>query len=449
MSWYPDAKGLPPDLRRVVDLIHHLRGRLEKLESARFVTESEASARFGTESVAAALEAGGSSPLNVTGLPGKLAEPQHAAVPTVSSLPILEDPLSQDGALVNYNDILYRFQADVEPGEWLPQGAVAVLIKDTHANRIDPNKYPATKYPLNSVFYESDRRVYYHVVLVNGVKTWVLLPDLGVMRDVLANKPTDLGANDVGFLFHATDYNHIWRWYGSGWQYAPGDRVSGEIAWFTENPGVGWALCDGSNVTRTKSDATTASVTLPNLTTGVYPKGGSTYTGNVNAAVAPTLSGSTGAGTPHSHTFSVTSSAVSAGTPSGTVSQPTFTGNPLPAHQHAVPIAMVAGGGLYFHLAGSPAPYGTDPNSVSAAYELLGTAVSTTKNPALSKAESAGTPSGTVSQPTFTGDTLPTHDHVVSGSTSSESSHTHPVGTLQASSTGEPKNIVLLPYYRL
>lgn len=126
-------------------------------------------------------------------------------------------------------------------------------------------------------------------------------------------------------------------------------------------------------------------------------------------------------------TKSATSSAVSAGTPSGTNSAPTFTGTPttptftgsaLGTHQHSV----------------TPNTRGTV--CVATCNCTTSTAANTAANSSL---VSAGTPAGTISQitpagtnsaPTFTGDALGTHSHTVSGGVAEEISNGTDLSTL-------------------
>lgn len=108
---------------------------------------------------------------------------------------------------------------------------------------------------------------------------------------------------------------------------------------------------------------------LPNLTMGgktVVPSG---------TVSQPSFTG----------TSSQSTSSDSAGTPSGTVSQPTFTGSALSSHTHA----------------------------------FTGNAVN-------SSLVSAGTPAGTNSTPTFTGSALATHTHTFTGSALANHSHELP-----------------------
>ncbi len=130
---------------------------------------------------------------------------------------------------------------------------------------------------------------------------------------------------------------------------------------------------------------------------------------------------------------------VSAGTPAGTNSAPTFTGsalgththtftgNALGTHQHELPIQNVSGTVERFTAA---ATFGTG-TSRAAVSQVTTTANTTSAAVALSQAISAGTPAGTnaaitagtpagtVSAPTFTGSALGTHTHAFTGSASS------------------------------
>jgi hypothetical protein len=133
----------------------------------------------------------------------------------------------------------------------------------------------------------------------------------GVMRNTLANKPADLGTHDEGFLFFAenpgtpaSDYRRLFRWTGSAWTYADGQKEAKEIIWYPGSVPSGYALCDGSSVTVTLANATTASFTTPNLV-GRYAKGASSYTGANVAAVAPGLTGETADESSHTHSVTI------------------------------------------------------------------------------------------------------------------------------------------------
>lgn len=259
-----------------------------------------------------------------------------------------------------------------------------VVLADIYANRP-----AAASLGAGTLFYATDRTVtYLNVVNTSNVQVWIYKD--GIMFGTLSpnQKPT-LTTNDTNFLFYSSDFQHLYRWTGSAWVYA--DDGSGYIRNDTISPprsGV-WQLCDGTaGVSESKADGTIGLVafsglaagTMPNLTaTPSYARWNSAVTGTVNAAVAPTISGNTGA--------------TSGGTPAGTISTPTFTGDAAPT--------SVANTAL-----------GTD-NAVAFPY----------------------TPTGNISTPTFSGSALSTHVH--SGA------------SLVVSATTGMRNMDVFPFYRL
>lgn len=65
----------------------------------------------------------------------------------------------------------------------------------------------------------------------------------------LASMPTTLGPEDVGVLVSVPVFNHVVRWNGAGWDFAPGDPGNGFVATFLFGPTqAGWVPCDGSTV---------------------------------------------------------------------------------------------------------------------------------------------------------------------------------------------------------
>lgn len=78
----------------------------------------------------------------------------------------------------------------------------------THPARINSS---ALLVPNGSIFYESDRKVFYYAL--NGA--WIYLA--GTMFAAAASRPADLGANDAGFQFWATDTTTFSLWTGSAW----------------------------------------------------------------------------------------------------------------------------------------------------------------------------------------------------------------------------------------
>ncbi len=82
------------------------------------------------------------------------------------------------------------------------------LLSDLHANKA---KYPAGSYAAETAFFETDRVVLYRS---SGVD-WVYAA--GTYIDVAANRPADLGANDVNFQFLASDTLEQSYWDGAAW----------------------------------------------------------------------------------------------------------------------------------------------------------------------------------------------------------------------------------------
>ncbi len=217
-----------------------------------------------TAHVSQALSAGGSSPLNVTGLPGVLPQPQPTATPVVTALPT-SGPLVYIGSQVLFNGLPYTYTANPTaggPAFWKLQVATAAPIYDTHANRTN---YPAANYPLGTTYFEIDRtNVTYVVQNVSGVNTWLFYN--GIMVDVLANLPT-LGVNDANFQFQASDFAHVWTWDGAAWHFAPGNSSGYYTFTNTGSPPVGgvWGKADGSTYTQSIDNATTISVVSANI----------------------------------------------------------------------------------------------------------------------------------------------------------------------------------------
>jgi hypothetical protein len=87
-----------------------------------------------------------------------------------------------------------------------------MVIEDLHANRL--TLHPAANEDLGTFYLETDRKALYVVQVVKAANTWVLL--LGSMIGLLAARPADLGANDAGFFYSATDALD-YRWNGTSW----------------------------------------------------------------------------------------------------------------------------------------------------------------------------------------------------------------------------------------
>ena len=309
--------------------------------------------------------------------------------------------------------------------------AGGITVEDTHANRLDTARYPLAKVDPTTTLYETDRQVYYRVQSVNGTAAWVY--QRGTMTDVFANKPTDLGPNDAGFLWTVSDYCHTLQWTGTGWQAAPGIVWDGgKIEGFLVDPDAlsGWHLCDGSVVNYLKQDGSTVAITLPDMVSAPgkasYLKFGATASAGLNPATAAilTLDPYVPTGTVSQPNFegdSVTTNSVSAGTPAGTNSTPVFSGT-----------------------SGTTA---SEP-SLSYANITISGAVQVTEHPHTH----TFTPAGTVSAPTFSGTALAGHSHTVTvtGTISTPTFLGDPAnlsGTVSA--TAEPQNVAVRPFFRL
>lgn len=177
----------------------------------------------------------------------------------------------------------------------LPAVGQAVVIEDTHANRLV--LYPASSYPVGSAFYETDRMAVYVVVSSSGANVWQYIA--GTYVAVFANRPTDLGVNDRGFQLFVTVQSHLMYWTGTAWIFL--DAGGGFFQDFVATPpsSIGWQLCDGTAtdyLVISGADLALTSFTTPNLTTapsGVYRKSIAAYTGTINAATAGAMSGVT------------------------------------------------------------------------------------------------------------------------------------------------------------
>jgi len=203
-----------------------------------------------------------------------------------------DGPTGDNGALADAQRLLAA-QLDTKPFDprdletliWTMDSSgqrpeVPRIIIDLHANRVN---YAAGAYPAGTLYYETDRTVYYIVLELGGLRQWWYFT--GQMRDLLANIPTDLGTTDINFLFYGISEQHTWRWTSLLWTFAPGDQGSGQIVASTGTPNGGlWALCDGSAATLALGNATTTAITTPDLTGDIFLMGGS-YSGTRRPAV--------------------------------------------------------------------------------------------------------------------------------------------------------------------
>lgn len=158
--------------------------------------------------------------------------------------------------------------------------SVPQLVTGTHTQRLDD--FDARKLPPGSIFYETDRTLYY--LNIGGVWTYLA----GVCQVTQSNLPTDLAtqsAADDGVLVWVTDYAHLLTWNhnlllsgaASGWTWGPGEEGSGFTSDFTDSPfagpddATGWIPAQGQQQVLTlKSDGTLHFATLRNLAAGFW-----------------------------------------------------------------------------------------------------------------------------------------------------------------------------------
>lgn len=128
-------------------------------------------------------------------------------LPSLSDLarqlaPLIRDQLQAPGAFpLNLQSLLPS------------AGGTAVDIEGLHASRIiAPYTPPIT---LGATFFETDRTVTYVTVLSSGSLVWRYKS--GSYVSGFADRPADLGTNDSGFLFYATDQDTIYIWTGAAY----------------------------------------------------------------------------------------------------------------------------------------------------------------------------------------------------------------------------------------
>lgn len=158
-------------------------------------------------------------------------------------------------------------------------------------------------------------------------------------RGAIGSITGGLGAQDVGYRYHATDFDRVYEWRGAAWADAPGQPTRYMMAMFTDggSPGAEWALCDGSTVTISGPTGGTTTFTTPDLrnrfvqfvsgATGATGGAATTHTHPVNPP-STTSGNDSGAGTDvaagagttvatHTHTHDTDIASFTSGTPSG------------------------------------------------------------------------------------------------------------------------------------
>ncbi len=149
---------------------------------------------------------------------------------------------------------------------------------DVYANI--PN--PATVTAATGVYFSASDRGYQVWRYDRAGLKWDFVGGGIPTKGTLANLTAGLGANDVGYLYYATDFDRTYVWTGAAYADAPGQPSRDMVAFFNVAPGVGWHLCDGTpNVPVSTAVGGTLNTNMPNLTGG----------GNVYLAAGPAVAG--------------------------------------------------------------------------------------------------------------------------------------------------------------
>jgi hypothetical protein len=257
----------------------------------------------------------------------------------------------------------------------------------------------------------------------------------------------------------AQDFGYVQQWIGKKWPATTASvPVGADYALGVTSAGVlhcqlaSGASCDPAasgglpsgvivlSLTSCPSGFTEVASLSGKMLRGTLVANGDVGTPGGNATITPT-------GTVSQPSFTGTSnqatSAVSAGTPAGTngtvsfiptgtiawpASVPAFTGSALATHQHELPFQDPSASGTTNFRGTAPATFGTG-TSRAAVWGITTTSVTTSAAVALSQAVSAGTPAGTITWPasvpafsgssgtvpaeTFTGSAMGTHSHTL------------------------------------
>lgn len=189
-------------LRRLVSGL-----QVQAKDSANFLTKTEADRKYSPAVLQQMFQSGGAFYLNVTNLPGILAQPQNAKVSTGTSTPNLLSPLSQNGTLfvVTPSKALYFFDGSTAPGTWKSIAATGITAFGLRSAQ------PAAG---NSGFtyFQTDTKWTY---IDNGTN---YIYDSGVDSGTDATRAAiAVGANDNGALFLTTDTKKLWEVVGGAW----------------------------------------------------------------------------------------------------------------------------------------------------------------------------------------------------------------------------------------
>lgn len=276
-NWIPNLSGridpiVEQAIRYLYNAIYHLRDTGDISPAAKQVITTIAAGATPTAAVVAhiatQLSAGGSSPINVTGLPGVLPTPQTSSgPPTVTALPAASDPLSFIGSLVIFGGIEYQYRSTPSGNAWVRTVSVGASLNGDLATF--RTVYPPADYPAGTSIRLTEGPSFI-VQTVTGVNHWFYLS--GYQADVIANIPTaSLVADDVGYTFSATDYVQQYQWDGTQFHFQT-NSGSAYVQFFNGTaPSYGlWGAANGSNYNTSQDDGTVLSMTSSASGAGYY-----------------------------------------------------------------------------------------------------------------------------------------------------------------------------------
>lgn len=299
-NWYPTLRGLVPPavddaIRIAFDNLYTLRGQVQAANNA--VQQVAGDANNTVIKIINTIQANGTAPLNVTGLPGVLADVQRSVNFGLHALRVLGFPPASYPAQLfaeTDRDTLY-YSSGI--GWFLISGQGYGTFEDRWAD-LGPNDAGA-------LYFETGRN---NISAVPPLLTyrwdgnsWAYTEgQISRNQADLATLAGTLGAGDTGLPVNVTDYHHQLAWDGNNnnWNWGPNDDLrAGEGPIFREvDPsGNGWHLYDGNGaVPYLLANGNTATAALPDLVSGAgnsaFLVGGSPN-GGPNAAVAPTFTG--------------------------------------------------------------------------------------------------------------------------------------------------------------
>ena len=210
--WYPQLErpGIDQEVANAIrirfDNLSQIRGRADDGDASLEGVRREV-VRMTPRMIRENLQLGGRAPLNVHDLLGVLAQPQIGGAPSVSVLPSINDPASQDGALLALvpTNIIHRFDGSSEPGSWIPLSAGAVL--DFGLRSAKPVAGNA-----GLMYFETDTGWLY---FDNGTN---FLYQVGMNKGTEAARAAlAVTTDDEGALFYTTDTSVWWRVQTGAW----------------------------------------------------------------------------------------------------------------------------------------------------------------------------------------------------------------------------------------